>query len=65
MENNIYQCAPGENNIPKCVLMDNDFEILAFSDLFPYGSGAYHSEERQVKLPIQKNFQHCLLNVDG
>ena len=57
MENNIYQCAPGENNIPKYVLMDNDFEILAFHDLFPYGSGAYHSEERQVKLPIQKYIQ--------
>ena len=65
MENNIYQCAPGENNIPKYVLMDNDFEILAFPDLFPYGSGAYNSEERQVKLHIQKYFQQCLLNVDS
>ena len=64
MENNIYQCAPGENNIPKYVLLDNDFEILAFPDLFPYGHGAYHSEERQVNLPIQKYFQQCLLNVD-
>ena len=64
MENNIYQCAPGENNIPKYVLLDNDFEILAFPDLFPYGCGAYHSEERQVKLPIWKYFQQCLLNVD-
>ena len=36
MENNIYQCAPDENNIPKYVLMDNDFEILAFPDLFLY-----------------------------
>ena len=46
--------------------MDNDFEILVFPDLFPYGSGAYNSEEeRQVKLPIQKYFHHCLLNVDG
>ena len=64
MENNIYQCAPGENNIPKYVLLDNDFEILAFPDLFPYGHGAYHSEERQVNLPIWKYFQQCLLNVD-
>ena len=50
MENNIYQCAPGENNIPKYVLMDNDFEILAFSDLFPYGSGAYNSEEERSQV---------------
>ena len=64
MENNIYQCAPGDNNIPKYILPDNDFEILAFPDLFPYGHEAYHSEERQVNLTIQKNFQQCLLNVD-
>ena len=43
LENQIYQCAPGENNIPKYILLDNDFEILAFPDLFPYGSGGYHS----------------------
>ena len=25
LENQIYQCAPGENNIPKYILLDNDF----------------------------------------
>ena len=45
-------------------MLDNDFEILAFPDLFPYGSGAYNSEERSVKLPIHKYFQQRLLNVD-
>ena len=35
LENQIYQCAPGENNIPKYMLLDNDFEVLAFSDLSP------------------------------
>ena len=39
LENQIYQCAPGENNIPKYILLDNDFEVLAFPDLFPYGGG--------------------------
>ena len=43
LENQIYQCAPGENNIPKYILLGNDFEVLAFPDLFPYGSGGYHS----------------------
>ena len=38
LENQIYQCAPGENNIPKYFLLDNDFEVLAYPDLFPYGS---------------------------
>ena len=34
LENQIYQCVPGENNIPKYILLDNDFEVLAFPDLF-------------------------------
>ena len=45
LENQIYQCAPG--------------------DLFPYAGGGYHNTHRKVKLPIRKNFQQCLLNVDG
>ena len=65
LENQIYQCAPGENNIPKYILLDNDFEVLAFPDLFPYGSGGYHSANRKVKLPIRKYFQQHLLNVDS
>ena len=65
LENQIYQCAPGENNIPKYVLLDHDFEVLAFPDLFPYGGGGYCSTHRKVKLPIRKYFQQCLSNVDG
>ena len=65
LENQIYQCAPGENNISKYILLDNDFEVLSSPDLFPYGGGGYHSANRQVKLPIRKYFQQCLLNVDG
>ena len=65
LENQIYQCAPGENNIPKYILLDNDFEVLAFPHLFPYGGGGYHSANRKVKLPIRKYFQQHLLNVDG
>ena len=64
LENQIYQCAPGENNILKYILLDNDFGVLAFQDLFPYGSGGYHSANSKVKLPIRKYFQQCLLNVD-
>ena len=41
LENQIYQCAPGENNIPNYILLDNDFEVLAFPDPFPFGSGGY------------------------
>ena len=62
LENQIFQCAPGENNIPKYILLDNDFEVLAFPDLFLYGSGGYHSANGKVKLPIRKYFQQCLLD---
>ena len=65
LENQIYRCAPGENNIPKYILWGHDFEVLAFPDLFPYGGGGYHNAHRKVKLPIKKYFQQCLLNVDG
>ena len=65
LENQIYQCAPGENNIPKYILLDNDFEVLAYPDLLPYGSGGYRSAHRKVKLPIRKYFHQCLLNVDS
>ena len=65
LENQIYQCAPGENNTPKYLLLDDDFEVLAFPNLFPYGRGAYHSECRPMKLPIHKYFQQRLLNADG
>ena len=35
VENQIYQCAPEENNIPKYMLLDNDFEVLGLSKPFP------------------------------
>ena len=64
LENCIYQCAPGENNVPWYILLDDNFEVLASPDLFPYGQGAYHTEDRTASLPIHKYFQQRLLNVD-
>ena len=63
LENRVYQCAPGEDNMPKYMLLDEDFEVLAFPDFFPYGEGGYYSEWT-TKLPIWKYFQQHLLNVD-
>ena len=65
LENTVYNCAPGENNIPKYILLDDDFEVLAFPDLFPYGYGGYNSRVSHCRLPIRKYFQQRLLNVDG
>ena len=28
LENAIFQCAPGQNNIPRYILLDNEFELL-------------------------------------
>ena len=46
--------------------MDKDFEVLAFPDLFPYGSGGYEvSQPHETKLTLCKYFQQRLMNVDG
>ena len=37
LENHIYQCAPSKNNVPQYILLDDNFEVLPFPDLFPYG----------------------------
>ena len=65
LENQMYQCASRENNIPKYILLDNDFEVLAFPDLFPYCSGGYHSANRKLSCQKRKYFQQHLLNVDS
>ena len=31
--------APGQDAIPKFILMDNDLEVLSFPNLFPKGEG--------------------------
>ena len=58
-------CPWGKIIFPNIFLLHNDFELLAFPDLFPYGSGGYHSANRKVKQPIRKYFQELLLNVDS
>ena len=41
IENEIYTCAPGENSVPRYVLMDDEFEVLAFPDMFLDGDDGY------------------------
>ena len=65
LENVIFNCAPGENNIPKYILLDEQFEELAFPDLFPSGFGGYNTRKSECHLPIRKYFQQHLLNIDG
>ena len=61
----VYISAPGENNIPKYILLDEDFEVLTFPDLFPYSYGGYLSQNGLQNLPTRKYFQQRLPNVDG
>ena len=66
LENEIYTCAPGENNTPRYMLLDDKFEVLAFPDMFPYGTGGYSTSGiRKTKLTLRRYFQQCLFNVDG
>ena len=43
IEDGVYSVAPGEDNLPKYVLLDKDFEVLAFPDLFPLGKNGFDS----------------------
>ena len=52
LENAIFQCVPGKNNILRYILLDDEFEVLAFPNLFPLGCFSYYSEQRNVKLPL-------------
>ena len=53
IEESVYNCAPGENNVPKHMLMDKEFEGLAFPDMFPTGTGGYETtQKRETKVPI-------------
>ena len=41
LENEIYTCAPGKDNIPQYILLNDEFEVLAYPDMFLYGKGGY------------------------
>ena len=43
IEDGVYSVAPGEDNLPKYVLLDKEFEVLAFPDMFPFGTGGFHT----------------------
>ena len=56
--NEIYTCSPGEDNIPQYILLDDEFKVLAYPDMFPYGKGGYKtSGEHTTKLSLQKYYQ--------
>ena len=66
LEEAVFSIAPGQNSIPKFILMDEDFEHLAFPNYFPCGVGGYDVlEPRKVKLDLRRYINQRLLNVKG
>ena len=55
----------GEDNIPQYILLDDEFEVLAYLDMFPYGQGGiiFYMTECTTKLSLRKYYQQYLLNV--
>ena len=61
-----FSIAPGQNSIPKFILMDEDFEVLAFPNLFPYGKGGFTVlQPRERDLNLRRYVNQRLLNKDG
>ena len=49
----VISIAPGQDAVPKYILMDNDFKVLAFPDLFPGGFGGFDvltPRDREINL---------------
>ena len=65
----VFSIAPGQNSIPKNILMDNNFEVLSFPDFFPGGFGAYNMEEeeepREQEIKLRCYINQRLLNKDA
>ena len=65
----VFSIAPGQNSIPKYILMDNKFEVLSFPDFFPEGFGAYNMEEeeepREQEIKLRHYINQRLLNKDA
>ena len=66
IEDGVYSVAPGEDNMPKYVLLDKNFEVLAFPDLFPFGKNGFDSVlKRETDFSLRRYYQQRIFNVDG
>ena len=60
-----FSIAPGQNSIPKFILMDEDFEVLAFPNLFPYGKFGFNISQPRIRdLNLRRYVNQRLLNRD-
>ena len=58
----VISIVPGQDVVPKYILMDNDFEVLAFPDLFPSGFDVLTPRDREINL--RRYVNQRLLNKD-
>ena len=57
--------APGQDAIPKFILMDKEFEVLAFPNLFPKGKGGKETDiPREREIDTRRYINQRLLNKD-
>ena len=49
LDNAVFSIAPGQDAVPKYILLDDDFEVLAFPDYFPKGKFGYNLPQKRVK----------------
>ena len=64
IEQVIFRLAPGENSIPKFILLVDDFEYLAFPNYFPGGFGGYDVlQPRKRKIDLRRYINQRLLYV--
>ena len=54
LEEAVSSIAPGQNSVPKFILLDHDFEHLTFPNYFPRGYGGYDVlVPRKTKLDVK------------
>ena len=64
IEQAAFSIAPEQNSVPKFILLDEDFEHLAFPNYFPGGFGRYDVlQPRRSKLDLRRYVNQRLLNV--
>ena len=68
MQKLIHSCclsvAPAEGQKPMDIMTDKHFETMCNQDKLCLGPGTFSTEQPR-KLTYKKNFNQCLLNVDG
>jgi len=61
--NEILSVAPGEGNFPLDAMLDQNSEVLAYPQKFPFGRGGF-TDSRNIKITLKKYTNQRILNCD-